>query len=56
MTINLVDGNYETYFAVQSNDGHLTISEIIGWQDDYCANSFLNIITQKMADEDEILD
>ncbi len=55
ITINLVDGNYETYFAVPSNDGHLTISEIIGWQDDYCANSFLNIITQKKADEDEIL-
>lgn len=55
ITINLVDGDYETYFAVPSKDGHLTISEIIRWQDNYCANSFLNIFTQKMAVEDEIL-
>lgn len=56
ITINLEDGDYETYFAMLSNDGYLTISEIVGWQDEYCANSFLNISAQNVADEAEILD
>lgn len=55
ITINLDDSDYETYFAISSSDGHLVVSEIIGWQDDFCANSFLNIFTCKRADEDEIL-
>lgn len=56
ITINFENGDYETYFAMLSNDGYLTISEIVGWQDEYCANSFLNISTQNVADEAEILD
>lgn len=55
LTINLDDGDYETYFVMPSKDKYLTISETIRWQDNHCANSFLNITTQKVADEDEIL-
>lgn len=55
ITIHLDDENYETYFAVPSMAGPLTISEIVRWQDDYSANTLLNITTQKVADEDEIV-
>lgn len=47
ITVNLEDGDYETYYTVPSKEGHLTISEVVGWQDDYCANTLLNINTKK---------
>lgn len=53
ININLNNGDDETYFIL-SNDGCLTVSEIVRWQDDYCATSFLNIFTLENADEDEI--
>lgn len=55
LIINLDDGYNETYFIVIARDGNLTVSDIIRWHDDYCANSLLNIFTLKGADEDEIL-
>ena len=55
ITINLEDGDYETYFAIPSMSGHLIMSEIVRWQDDYCANTLLNITTQEVAAEGEIL-
>lgn len=48
-------GDYEMYFVIPGADGHLTVSEVILWQDDTCANSYLNIFSLKSADEDEIL-
>lgn len=48
-------GEYETYYVIQDGKGHLTVSEIISWQDDCCANSIMNIFTLKGADEEEIL-
>ena len=36
-------GEYEMYFVIPNTDGHLTISEVILWQDDTCANTYLNI-------------
>ena len=48
-------GEYEMYFVIPGEDGHLTISEVIGWQDDTCANTYLNIFTLRAADKDEIL-
>lgn len=55
ITIHLEGTDYETYFAVPSKEGHLTISEVIRWQDDYCANTYLNIFSLYGAEENEIL-
>ena len=48
-------GEYETYYIIQDGKGHLTVSEIIAWKDDYCANSIMNIFTAKGAEDEEIL-
>ena len=57
MAINIELGmsDYETYFLVKDADGHLVCSHIIMWQDDYCANSYLNIMSEKTVHEKEIL-
>ena len=47
-------GEYETYYIIQDGKGHLTVSEIISWQDDCCANSIMNIFTLKGAEDEEI--
>ena len=36
-------GEYEMYFVIPNTDGHLIVSEVILWQDDTCANTYLNI-------------
>lgn len=46
--------DYETYHVINGEDGHLTVSDIIWWQDLYCANSLLNIQTGESADEEDI--
>ena len=48
-------GEYEMYYIIPDGKGHLTVSEVILWQDDYCANSTINIFTLKGADEEDIL-
>ena len=35
-------GEYDAYFVIPDKKGHLTISEIVLWQDDCCANTFVN--------------
>lgn len=35
-------GEYDVYFVIPDKNGHLTISEIVLWQDNYCANTFVN--------------
>lgn len=35
-------GEYDAYFVIPGKDGHLTISEIVLWQDDCCANTYVN--------------
>lgn len=46
---------YETYFIIPRNNGHLTVSEVILWQNDCCANTYLNVFSLHGADDDEIL-
>lgn len=46
---------YETYFVIPGNNGQLTVSEVILWQDDCCANTYLNIFSIHGAEENEIL-
>ena len=36
-------GEYEMYFVIPNTYGHLTISEVILWQDETCANTYFNI-------------
>lgn len=48
-------GEYETYFIIPDGCGHLTVSEVLLWQDDWCCTSFMNIFTLKNVDEEEIL-
>ena len=45
---------YEQYYIIKSDEGILTVSDIIMWQDDYCCNSWMNISTGKDADEEDI--
>lgn len=35
-------------------DGHLTVSPIVGWQDYRCANSYINLLTGESADDEDI--
>lgn len=46
---------YEIYHVIPRDFGKLTISDIIRWQDNSCANSLLNIFTEEKADEEDIL-
>ena len=48
-------GEYEMYFVIPNTDGHLTVSEVILWQDDTCAYTYLNIFSLCGADDNEIL-
>ena len=48
-------GEYEMYFVIPGNYGNLTVSEVIRWQDDTCANTYLNIFSLHGCEENEIL-
>ena len=54
LRIQLDFTDYETYQIIYGDNGHLTVSDIIWWQDLYCANSLLNIQTGEHADEENI--
>ena len=46
---------HEMYYIIPDGKGHLTVSEVIMWQDDCCANSTMNIFTLEDVDDEEIL-
>lgn len=52
--IQLDFAEYEQYYIINSDDGTLTVSDIIMWKDNYCCNSWLNISTGEEADEEDI--
>lgn len=54
LRIQLDYTDYETYHIINGENGHLTVSDIIWWQDLYCANSLLNISTGEYAEEKDI--
>lgn len=54
LRIQLNYTDYETYHIIKGDDGKLTVSDVIWWQDLYCANSVMNISTGKSADEEDI--
>lgn len=45
---------YEEYYVIRGDDGRLTVSDVIGWQDNCCSNILLNIFTEEEADEEDI--
>ncbi|GEM_PF-2689995 len=45
---------YEDYFIILAEDGMLTVSDIVGWQDEYCCNRLLNIENGKEALEEDV--
>ncbi|MDE5705856.1 hypothetical protein [Muribaculum sp.] len=45
---------YETYHIIKGNNGKLTVSDIVWWQDLHYANSIMNISTGECADEEDI--
>lgn len=54
LRIQLDYTDYETYHIINGEDGHLTVSDIIWWQDLYCTNTIMNIQTGESADEEDI--
>ena len=48
-------GEYEMYYIIPDGKGYLTVSELVSWQDDCCANSTINIFTLEGVDDEEIL-
>ena len=54
ITIYLDYSDYERYYVVQGEDGHLRVSNIIMWQDDCCANTY-DYLGKEHLEEDRIL-
>lgn len=52
--IQLDFSEYEQYHIVMTPESNLAVSDIILWQDEYCCNSWLNIITAENAVEEDI--
>ena len=46
--------DYEDYYIIYGHNGHLTISNIVGFQDDWCSNRLINIFTGEVAEENDI--
>lgn len=45
--ISLGYDEYEEYTIIKGEDGHLTVSDEVGWQDDRCANSIINLFSER---------
>ena len=54
LRIQLDSSDYGIYHIIKGDDGKLTVSDIIWWQDLYCANSVMNRSTGEEADEEDI--
>lgn len=46
---------YEQYFVIPTGDDKLTVSYVIWWQNEVCANEILNIFTGETYDEDDVI-
>lgn len=52
--IHLDFTDYEQYYIIMGNDGHLAMSSVVGWED-MCANTLTNIFTGENVDEEDIV-
>ncbi len=53
--ISLGFNEYETYHVISRENGRLTISEVIWWQDPYCFNDVINIFTEESVEREDII-
>ena len=54
LCIRLEYSDYEEYYIMPGGCGFLTVSPVVGFQDDCCANRLINIDTGEDAGEDDI--
>ena len=52
--IQLDFSEYEEYYVIMTDDGHLSVSDIVMWNDDACCTSYINIYTGKSSDEESV--
>lgn len=53
--IQLDFAEYEEYYVTMGEDGHLTVSDIVMWNDNACCTGYINISTGKSADKESVL-
>ena len=54
LRIQLDCSDYEEYYIIYGKDGRLTVSDVVGFQDDSCANRLIRVFTEEYTDEKEI--
>ena len=52
--IQLDFSEYEEYYVIMDDDGQLTVSDIVMWNNDECCTSYVNISTGKSAEKESI--
>lgn len=52
--IQLDFAEYEEYYVIMTDDGHLSVSDIIMWNNDVGCTSYIDINTGKSSDEESI--
>lgn len=52
--IQLDFAEYEEYYVIITDDGHMSVSDIVMWNDDVCCTSYINVSTGESADEESI--
>ena len=52
--IQLDFSEYEEYYVIMTDNGHLSVSDIVMWNDDVCCSSYINVSTRESADEESI--
>ena len=52
--IQLDFAEYEEYYVGMTDDGHLTVSDIVMWNDNACCTSYIDINTGDAADKESI--
>ena len=45
---------YEEYYVIMTDDGYLSVSDIVMWNDDVCCTSYIDINTGESSDEESI--
>lgn len=45
---------YEEYYVIMTDDGHLSVSDIVMWNDEVCCTSYIDINTGEASDEESI--
>lgn len=54
--IQLDFSEYEEYYVVADDEGELTVSDIVMWNNNDCCTSYINISTGKSAEKETIFE